>query len=132
MQFRKFLSKLDEATLTHTIHSIESDTIGKIRVFVSGRSLHKDNIMCRAATRFQKLGLQNPERQHGIFLYFLPLSQRFAILAGPPIHKCCGDACWEQLASKVEEFLRQEQFNQAVLHAVQESGKLLVRHFPRK
>lgn len=130
MKLRKFLSSLDEATITNAIHAIENDTMGRIRVFISGRRLRGDDIMDRAVARLRKLDLTAPERRHGILLYFLPLDQRFAILAGPNIHARCGEACWNQLASKVEEFLRQEQFHQAVLHAIQESGTFLKEHFP--
>ncbi|PWU05850.1 MAG: hypothetical protein C5B47_08400 [Verrucomicrobia bacterium] len=130
MRLRTFLSKLDETTIVDAIRSIEMGTIGRVRVFVSGRRLLKDDIMYRASRRFKKLGLSGFERQHGILLYFLPLERRFAILAGHSVHECCGEMCWRQLASKIEEFLKQEQFNHAVLHAVQESGKLLIRHFP--
>jgi len=132
MRLKTFLNKVDEATITHAIRSIEMDTIGRIRVFVSGRRLRNDDIMHRASRRFRRVGLTWFERQHGILLYFLPLEQRFAILAGQNIHSRCGEASWKQLASKVEEFLKQQQFNQAILHAVQESGKLLVGHFPRR
>ncbi len=132
MRLKTFLNKLDETTITHAIRSIEIDTIGRVRVFVSGRRLRKDDIMHRANRRFRRMGLTWFERQHGILLYFLPLERRFAILAGRSIHERCGETCWKQLVSRVEEFLKQEQFHQAILHAIQESGKLLVGYFPRR
>lgn len=130
MRLKKFLNKLDEAVITEAIHSVELDTTGKIRVFVSGRPLRKDDIMHRAAMRFKRLGLADSGQQ-GILLYFVPLDHRFAIFGGSNIHEHCGNTYWSQLTQRIEEFLQREEFTQAVTHAIQECGKLLVFHFPR-
>jgi uncharacterized membrane protein len=130
MKLRHFLNELDEIAIADAIQSAEQHTTGRIRVFVSGRHLRHDNIMHRAIARFKKLGLTDSGEQPGILLYLVPLDRRFAILAGHDIYEHCGNTCWTQLALKVEEFLQREQFNRAVLHAVQEFGKLLAQKFP--
>lgn len=131
MRLRKFLGVLDEALIADAIHFAELGTTGKVRVFVSGRRLRKDDIMRRAAARFEKLGMTNSTERHGILLYFVPLDCRFAIFGDRGIHERCGDVYWKQLSTRIGECLQREEFTEAVVHAVREIGKLLGLHFPR-
>src|SRR6478735_8390324 len=52
-----FLSQLDEAAVAQAIQQAESRTSGEIRVFVTTRQVEADDVIDRAASRFEKLGM---------------------------------------------------------------------------
>lgn len=125
-----FLDQLDDARVVEAIHRAESTTTGEIRVFVSQRSLHGEDILQCAAARFRRLGMEDTPDRNGVLLYFLPREQKFAVLGDRGIHARSSSAFWAEVASAIAVELRRGQFTEAVLVGVKRVGDLLAEHFP--
>ena len=126
-----FLSQLDDAAVVTAIKQAESKTSGEIRVFVTARNVGADDVVARAASRFEKLGMTATQDRNAILLYFAPRSNQFAIIGDKGVHERFGNALWHEIASVVAEKLRASRFTDAVVGGVSMAGDLLARHFPR-
>jgi len=131
MKAKTFLDQLDDARVIAAIKEAESATSGEIRVFVSGRKLRGDDIMTRAARRFEKLGMTATRERNGVLLFFMPRERKFAIIGDTAIHEKCGAPFWEDIAAGLRERLARGDFTEAVIEAVSRAGKALAAHFPR-
>ncbi|CAN5405701.1 TPM domain-containing protein [soil metagenome] len=128
----EFIDRLDDARVVEAIRQAESKTSGEIRVFISRRTLGRDNLMTRAATRFRKLGMDQTPERNGVLLYFMPKEQKFAVIGDMGINAQCGVSEWEKVAAELKEGLRQGQVTEAVVGGVASAGALLARHFPAR
>jgi uncharacterized membrane protein len=127
-----FLQKLDDAQVVRTIQAVERKTSGEIRVFVSNRDLGTEKVVDRAAARFEKLGMTSTRDRNAVLLYFVPRAHQFAIVGDKGIHDKCGDAFWNDVASTIRQKLSAGRFTEAVLDAIEMTGDVLARHFPRR
>jgi len=131
MKPRHFLAQLDRDKITAAIRAAEEATSGEIRVFVSHRKLGSDDILQRAAARFEKLGMTATSLRHGVLLYFMPKERRYAVLGDSGIHEKCGKAFWDEVVAGIGDLMRREDFTAAAAHAVEKIGTILAEHFPR-
>ncbi len=129
MKIRHFFSHLDEKRIVESIARAETQTSGEIRVFVSHREIADP--MEHAKTRFLKLGMDKTRERNAVLIYFAPRSQGFAVVGDVAIHNRCGDTFWQSLPSPMSDLLKQNQFTEAIILAVEQCGKLLAKHFPR-
>lgn len=132
MKAREFIDRLDDARVIEAIRVAETKTSGEIRVFVSRRTLGRDDLMARAAIRFRKLGLDQTPERNGVLLYFMPREQKFAVIGDKGINAKCKAGEWEKVAADLKDGLRQGQFTEAVVGGVASVGALLAQHFPAK
>lgn len=127
-----FLRQLDEAAVVQAIQQTESRTSGEIRVFVTARDVGADEIIGRAAGRFEKLGMGATRDRNAVLLYFAPRSQQFAIIGDKGVHEKFGADLWHELASMMADKLQAGRFTEAVVTGIWMAGDLLARHFPRQ
>ena len=127
-----FLRQLDEAAVIQAIQQAESRTSGEIRVFVTTRYVDADEILNRAASRFEKLGMSTTQDRNAILLYFAPRSQQFALIGDKGVYEKFKAELWHEIASVMAEKLRADRFNEAVISGISMAGDLLARHFPRR
>ncbi|MDD5199591.1 MAG: TPM domain-containing protein [Terrimicrobiaceae bacterium] len=127
-----FLYRLDDARVVAAIEAAEQGTSGEIRVFVSGRRLGGDDVVARAADRFNRLGMAKTDERNGVLLYFVPRDRRFAVIGDRGIHEKCGADFWEEIAAGLRERLAREEFTEAVVEAITRAGEALAKHFPRR
>ena len=127
-----FLSQLDEAAVVQAIQQAERRTSGEIRVFVTTRQVEADEVIDRAASRFEKLGMSATQDRNAVLLYFAPRSQQFAIIGDKGVHEKFGSDLWQQIASKMADELRAGRFTEAVVSGISMAGDLLAHHFPRR
>jgi uncharacterized membrane protein len=127
-----FLRQLDEAAVVQAIQQAESRTSGEIRVFVTTRHVGADDIIGRAASRFEKLGMSATQDRNAVLLYFAPRSQQFAIIGDNGVHEKFGPDLWHEIASMMADKLRAGHFTEAVVSGILMAGDLLARHFPRQ
>jgi uncharacterized membrane protein len=127
-----FLRQLDEAAVVQAIQEAESRTSGEIRVFVTARFVDADDILGRAGSRFEKLGMSNTRDRNAVLLYLAPRSQQFAIIGDKGVYEKFGAELWNEIASMMAEKLRAGRFTEAVVKGISLTGELLVRHFPRR
>jgi uncharacterized membrane protein len=123
-----FLHQLDEPSVIAAIEAAERKTSGEIRVYVSSRNV--TDPLERAAFRFKQLGMAETRERNGVLLYFAPQSQKFAVIGDAGIHAKCGQPFWDETASDIRLYLREQKFTEAVVRAVLKVGELLAKHFP--
>lgn len=131
MRTKKFLEKLDHDRIVGAIRDAEAKTSGQIRVFVQRGELDGD-ALDYAQKRFHKLGMQATEERNGVLIFVVPRAREFAVIGDHGVHQKCGGEFWKQLVEKMRTHFREENFTDALVEAIQETGNLLARHFPKK
>jgi uncharacterized membrane protein len=128
----EFVAQLDDIAIAKAIGEAELTTSGEIRVFVTDRKVAAEEVMKRAAARFEKLGMTATRERNAVLLYFAPESQRFAIIGDQAIHEKCGQAFWDEVRADMAAQLKEHHFTEAVTRAVHKVAEVLARHFPRQ
>lgn len=131
MRTHEFLNRVDHDRVVDAIKAAEATTSGEIRVFVHRGEL-KDDAYLYAQTKFNKLCLHKTRERNGVLIFVAPRAQKFAVLGDAGIHAKVGDPFWQQLVDKMREHFKQENFTEALVHGVTETGKLLGQYFPRQ
>lgn len=130
MEPKVFIDKLDDNRIVAAIATAEKNTSGEIRVCISDRK-HDDPIAA-AEKRFEKLGMTKTRDRNGVLVYFVPLSQKFAVIGDAGIHAKCGADFWRGITAEMHDLLQAEKFTDAVVLAVEKVGRALAEHFPRR
>lgn len=133
MRVGDFLKQIDGPRIVAAIQTAETSTSAEIRVFISRRHLRrKQDIVSRAATRFEKLGMTATAERNGVLLYFMPLERQFAIIGDHGIDRKCGHGFWADISEQITGDLKNGDFTEAITNAVLDIGLALARHFPRR
>ena len=61
-----------------------------------------------------------------------PVTQVFAVMGDSGIHKKCGDEFWQKVTAVMASHFKESEFTDAIIHGIEEIGKLLAEHFPKK
>ena len=130
MNHKEFINQLDEAKIVAAIASAENQTSGEIRVYVTHHKI--TDALARARLRFTKLGMEKTRQRNAVLIYLAPRSRQFAIVGDSGVHEKCGDNFWREVSATMEQRLREGQFTEAVLAAVEKVGALLAAQFPRR
>jgi uncharacterized membrane protein len=128
MKVRAFLNQLDEQQVVAAIAESERHTSGQIRVFVSDKEI--EDAFERAKARFVALGMEQTRNRNAVLIYFAPRSHKFAVVGDTAVHERCREDFWRQLIGVMQESLKNRQFTEAVVLAVEKCGALLAQHFP--
>ena len=128
MRTKEFLERLEHSRIVRAIADAEKLTSGEIRVFVQ-RGVVDDPVVA-AREQFEKLGMTATRERNGVLIFVAPRAQKFAVIGDTGIHERCGDAFWEQLVQRMREHFKAENFTDALVHAIHETGNLLSQHFP--
>ncbi|MFL6584760.1 MAG: TPM domain-containing protein [Chthoniobacterales bacterium] len=130
MRTHEFLDRVDHDRVVGAIKAAEATTSGEIRVFVHRGEL-KEDAYTYAQPKFNKLCLHKTRERNGVLIFVAPRAQKFAVLGDSAIHEKCGDAFWQQLVERMREHFQKENFTEALVLAVRETGRLLASNFPR-
>ncbi|HEY2801027.1 MAG TPA: DUF5130 family protein [Chthoniobacterales bacterium] len=129
MRTKAFVESLDNDRIVRAIAAAEQKTSGEIRVYIKRGEI--GDAVAEAREQFEKLGMTATRERNGVLIFVAPRSQKFAVLGDKRIHERCGDEFWQQLVSSMQQHFRAENFTDAVVEAITETGDLLARHFPR-
>jgi len=130
MRTKEFLGQLDHDRIVSAIKAAEATTSGQIRVFVQRGELAGDPVVA-AQEKFRKLGMEATQERNGVLIFVLPRARKFAVIGDDGVHQKCGDEFWQQLVERMRAHFQSEHFTDALVEAIEETGKLLARHFPR-
>ncbi|HEY2713317.1 MAG TPA: TPM domain-containing protein [Chthoniobacterales bacterium] len=130
MRTKHFIAKLDDERIVRAIAAAEQQTSGEIRVFVQHGEVADPVVAAQA--RFEKLGMTATRERNSVLIFVAPRSQKFAVIGDRGIHQRCGDEFWQRLVEAMQQHLRAENFTDAVVHAIDQTGELLSQHFPRR
>ncbi|CAN5832002.1 TPM domain-containing protein [soil metagenome] len=123
-----FLFRLRHKRVVQAIVEAESRTSGEIRVVVT--HLKCPDPMLTAREHFEKLGMTQTRHRNGVLIFMAPRTRNFAVIGDEGVHEKCGEHFWLAVAAHMSAELREGRFTEALVHAVEESGELLARHFP--
>ena len=130
MRTHKFLSQLDHEQIVKAIKQVEAKTSGEVRVYIQ-RGKFEEDALPRAQKKFLELGMQKTRERNAVLIYVAPREQKFAVIGDEGIHQKCGAQFWEELVEKMRGHFQQEEFTDALVEAIESTGQLLARYFPK-
>jgi len=131
MRTKEFLSKLEHDRIVKAIRDAESKTSGQIRVFIQRGKVDIDPLMA-AQKKFHRLGMHKTNERNAVLIFVAPRAHKFAVVGDKAIHEKCGEAFWQGLVDGMREHFRNEKFSNALVEAIEETGKALASHFPKR
>src|SRR5438270_9024422 len=131
MRTREFLSKLEHDEIVQALHDAESKTSGEIRVFIQRGKLNVDPLIA-AQKKFHGLGMHKTTEHNAVLIFVAPRAHKFAVVGDKAVHEKCGEQLWQRLVNGMREHFRDEKFSHAIVEAIEETGKALGEHFPRR
>ena len=130
MRTREFLSKLEHDRIVQAIREAESKTSGEIRVFVQRGKLSSDPLIA-AQKKFHQLRMHKTRQRNAVLIFVAPRAHKFAVVGDQAIHEKCGNEFWQHIVEGMRKHFQNENFNDALVEAIKEIGKLLAAHFPK-
>lgn len=130
MRTHRFLRQLEHDRIAQAIKKAEAKTSGQIRVFLQ-RGKFEDDALKRAQGKFFQLGMQKTAERNAVLIFVAPRMQKFAVIGDEGVHEKCGEKFWQELVTRMREHFLREDFTDALLEAVEATGALLAKHFPR-
>ena len=130
MRTKEFVVKLEHDCIVRAIAAAEASTSGEIRVFIQ-RGEVADPVAA-ARQQFERLGMTQTRERNGILIFVAPRAQKFAVIGDQGVHEKCGDLFWQTLTLAMRAHFQAQNFTDAVVHAIRETGQLLAQHFPRR
>ena len=131
MRTDEFLGKLDSERIVHAIRAAEESTSGEIRVFVQ-RGILRGDALPAAQKQFGILGMQKTSERNGVLIFVVPRARKFAVIGDEGVHQKCGKEYWSALVDSMREHFKKEDFTKALLEAIEQTGELLARYFPKR
>src|SRR5438046_9924329 len=131
MRTKEFLSKLEHDQIISAIRAAESKTSGEIRVFIQRGKLDADPLTV-AQKKFQQLGMSRTRERNAVLIFIGPRAHKFAVVGDEAVHEKCGEQFWQRVVDGMRKHFQNEKFNDALVEAINEIGKLLTAHFPRR
>ena len=130
MRTHHFLRRLDHKRITQAIKKAEGRTSGQIRVFIQ-RGDFDDEALPRALKKFLQLGMDKTSDRNAALIFVAPRARKYAVVGDVGVHEKCGEQFWQGLVGAMREHFKKEDFNRAIIHGINELGKVLAIHFPR-
>ena len=129
MRSKEFLARLEHDRIVSAIAAAERKTSGEIRVFIQRGEI--TDPMAAARAQFEKLGMARTRERNGVLILVAPRAQKFAVIGDEAVHAKCGEVFWRRLIDAMQAHFKAENFTDAVVHAIEQTGELLAQHFPR-
>jgi uncharacterized membrane protein len=130
MRTREFLTKLEHERIIGAIHEAEFRTSGEIRVLIQRGNLKSDPLVA-ARRKFHRLGMHKTRERNAVLIFVAPRVHKFAIVGDEAIHQKCGDEFWQRIVDRMRRHFQNEKFNDALVEAIKEVGKVLTSDFPK-
>jgi uncharacterized membrane protein len=130
MRTHNFIRELEHDRIVQAIKDAEAKTSGQIRVFLQ-RGKFEEDALERAQGKFLQLGMQKTAERNAVLIFVAPRMQKFAVVGDEGVHQKCGEKFWQELVARMREHFLRENFTDALLEAVEATGALLAKHFPR-
>lgn len=83
----------------------------------------------RALAQFGRMGVWDTEANNGVLIYLCLAERAIELVADRGIHRLVPQQQWDHLVQHLGATLRQGQYEEGLLHTVDELTRLLVQHF---
>ena len=130
---RHIFSDADFEAIAAAIARAEALTSGQIKVHLE-RRVHgrTGDALARAKQVFAHLALHRAADRHAVLIYLALEDRKLAIIGDVGIHARVGDEYWSAIRDRMVEGLRANAARDAIVGAVDEVGRVLREHFPRR
>jgi uncharacterized membrane protein len=91
---------------------------------------HRQSAQARALEVFSLFHIWDTEENNGVLLYLLMADRDFEIVADRNINAKAGNAYWLKISKEMEIFLKNNQFEEGVMHGIAKITEALREHFP--
>lgn len=129
MRTKEFISKLEHDRIVRTIREVEAKTSGQIHVYIQRGKLTVDPLIA-AQKKFHKLGMHKTPERNAVLIFVAPRAHKFAVVGDKAIHEKCGEQFWQRLVDGMRAHFKNERFSDALVEAIEETGRMLATHFP--
>jgi len=123
-----FFTQQQKEDIKLAVQQAEKETSGEIRVHVE--NVCEGDVLDRAATVFDKLGMTKTEQRNGVLFYVALKSHKFAILGDLGINAKVPKNFWESTKEKIIEHFKEGLFAEGLIEGVTLAGKELKQWFP--
>jgi uncharacterized membrane protein len=130
MRTHRFIQQLEHDRITNAIKAAEAKSSGQIRVFLQ-RGKFDEDALPRAQKKFFQLGMEKTRERNAILIFVAPREQKFAVIGDEGVHQKCGEKFWQDLVARMRNHFLREDFTQALVEAIESTGQLLAKYFPR-
>jgi uncharacterized membrane protein len=129
--FQKHLfNSSEKKQIVAAIAAAEMQTSGEIRVHTEPRC--KGNALDRAAEVFRKLEMHKTAKRNGVLIYLAYEDKRFAIIGDKGIHDVVPPDFWDTTKNEMSKYFKKGQFQEGVIHGINEATKHLAQYFPHE
>ncbi len=131
----KYFDDDDFLRISDKIKQIELTTSGELRVsFKESRSFFhtKKSLEELAKIEFLHLKMNNTRDKTGILFFFILKERMFYIFADSGIHSLVEQKTWDDIRDKIQIGFKEGKYLEAILTGLDDAGKVLSAHFPRK
>ena len=123
-----FFTKEQKEAIKQAVQQAEKETSGEIRVHVENTC--EGDVLDRAATVFDKLGMVQTELRNGVLFYVALKSHKFAILGDLGINSKVPQNFWESTKEIIIEHFKKGLFAEGLIEGISMAGKELKQWFP--
>lgn len=128
MHVSKYFTEEEKSRITGAISEAERNTSGEIRVHIEKHC--KTDVLDRAATVFEKLGMHKTKLRNGVLFYLAIEDHKFAILGDAGINQKVPGDFWEGIKYEMEGKFKEGKFTEGLSEGIIRAGKQLKAHFP--
>ncbi len=125
-----FFSQAEKDVIKYAIAEAEGRTSGEIRVHIE--NVCDGDVLDRAATLFEKLGMVKTAQRNGVLFYIAVKSHKFAILGDAGINEKVPENFWSAIKENIAGQFSQGQYCLGLVEAITQAGQQLKKWFPRQ
>jgi uncharacterized membrane protein len=119
----------EQKNIVDALKEAEKNTSGEIKVHVEAKCEPGD-AMVRAKQIFDYLSLHTTALRNGVLIYLAFEDRKYAILGDIGIHQKVGPDFWNSTYAILKAGFANNKFEDTLIHAVTEAGRVLQKHFP--
>ncbi|MFN3556532.1 MAG: TPM domain-containing protein [Bacteroidales bacterium] len=125
---KDFFTEKQKEDIKIAVQNAELETSGEIRVHIENEC--DGDVLDRAATVFEKLGMSKTQQRNGILFYLAVKNRKFAIIGDEGINVNVPEDYWEMLKMKMLNHFREGNFTEGLVDAINRVGLELKKYFP--
>lgn len=118
----------EQEQIRHAIAEVEKYTSGEVRVCVEKNC--SEDVLLRAASYFEQLGMQHTKHRHGVLIYLATVDRKFAIIGDKGINKKVNPDFWDTTKEAMLQNLKKGDLVEGIITGLKIAGKQLQQHFP--
>lgn len=123
-----FFTEKQKEDIKTAVQNAELETSGEIRIHIENEC--DGDVLDRAATIFEKLGMIKTQQRNGILFYLAIRNRKFAIIGDEGINKYVPEDYWEVAKMKMLNHFRSGNFSEGLMEAIDMVGIELKKYFP--